>query len=95
MTARPQRAKVDWAEEMAALLDGRYKHRERITPVCDNRNTHTNGAFDKVFKPDRARDWMRRLWSATRLGSDQNPSSSGRGAASVLLRISLYRPRKL
>jgi len=68
---------VDWAEEVAAILEGRYKHCERVTLVCDNRNTNTNGAFDKVFEPAPARYWMRRLWSATCLGIDQNLSSSG------------------
>ena len=46
-TARPQRTKVDWALEVAHLLDTRYTDCERITLVCDNLNTHTKGAFTK------------------------------------------------
>jgi Family of unknown function (DUF6500) len=31
---------VDWAEEMARLLEGRYANCERVILVCDNLNTH-------------------------------------------------------
>jgi len=44
-TARKQRTKVDWALEMAALLDGRYKQAQKVIVVCDDLNTHTKGAF--------------------------------------------------
>ena len=44
-TARKRRTKVDWAEEVAGLLEGRYADCEKITLVCDNLNTHTPGAF--------------------------------------------------
>jgi len=44
-TARPRRTKADWAEEVAALLEGRYAHCPRVTLVSDNLNTHTKGAF--------------------------------------------------
>ena len=42
-TVRPQRTKVDWALEMAALLDTRYKQARKVILVCDNLNTHTAG----------------------------------------------------
>ena len=42
-TAREQRTKADWAQEVAALLDGRYADCERVVLVCDNLNTHTPG----------------------------------------------------
>ena len=29
--------------------------------MCDDGNTHTKGAFYKVFKPARVRNWVRRL----------------------------------
>ena len=61
VTARSQRTKVDWAEEVAAWLDGRYAHCERVTLVCEHLNTHTPGAFYKAFEPGRARDLVRRL----------------------------------
>lgn len=60
-TARPQRTKVDWAVEVAALLDTRYADCERVTLVCDNLNTHTMGAFYEAFEPERARGYLRRL----------------------------------
>jgi len=44
-TARPQRTKVDWALEVAQLLDTRYAECDRVTLVLDNLNTHTKGAF--------------------------------------------------
>jgi len=43
--ARQQRTKVDWAVEMAELLEGRYADCEKVVLVCDNLNTHTKGAF--------------------------------------------------
>jgi hypothetical protein len=60
-TVRPQRTKSDWAQEVAALLDGRYADCERVTLVCDNLNTHTPGAFYEVFPPDQARGYVRRI----------------------------------
>jgi hypothetical protein len=40
-TARPRRTKVDWAREVAQVLDTRYAQTPQITLVCDNLNTHT------------------------------------------------------
>lgn len=60
-TARPQRTKVDWAFEVADLLEGPYADCEKITLVCDNLNTHTKGAFYQAFKPEHARDLVRRI----------------------------------
>ena len=60
-TARPHRTKVDWAHEVAQLLDTRYAKRPRITLVCDNLNTHTKGAFYEAFAPEKAREYVRRI----------------------------------
>jgi len=60
-TARPRRTKVDWALEVAGLLDTRYVACDRITLVCDNLNTHTKGAFYEAFEPQRAREYVRRI----------------------------------
>ena len=60
-TARKQRTKVDWALEMAALLDGRYKQAQKVIVVCDNLNTHTKGAFYEVFPPANARTYVKRI----------------------------------
>ena len=60
-TARQSKTKVDWAVEMARLLDGRYQACEKVILVCDNLNTHTKGAFYEAFPPDQARQYVRRL----------------------------------
>lgn len=60
-TARPQRKKTDWAEEVAALLDGRYANCKQPTLVCDNLNTHTKGAFYEAFPADKARGYVKRI----------------------------------
>jgi hypothetical protein len=60
-TARPPKTKVDWAREMARLLEGRYVECESVTVVCDNLNTHTPGAFYEAFEPERARQLVRRI----------------------------------
>ena len=61
VTVRATKTKVDWAVEMARLLDGRYAHCETIILVCDNLNTHTKGAFYEAFPPERARHLVRRI----------------------------------
>jgi hypothetical protein len=60
-TARPRRTKLDWAHEVAQLLDGRYAHSRQITLVCDNLNTHTKGAFYEAFPAEQARAYVRRI----------------------------------
>jgi hypothetical protein len=60
-TARSQRTKVDWALEVAHLLDTRYADCERITLVMDNLNTHTKGAFYEAFPPEQARAYVKRI----------------------------------
>jgi hypothetical protein len=60
-TARARRTKVDWANEVAHLLDTRYRDREVVTLVCDNLNTHTKGAFYETFEPEQARAYIRRI----------------------------------
>ena len=60
-TARTSKTKVDWAIEMATLLEGRYAKSEKVILVCDNLNTHTKGAFYEAFEPRRARQLVRRI----------------------------------
>lgn len=60
-TAREAKTKVDWAWEMARLLEGRYRNCTKVTVVSDNLNTHTKGAFYEAFPPARARKLVRRL----------------------------------
>lgn len=59
--ARPRRTKVDWAIEVAGILEGRYAECEKVTLVCDNLNTHTKGAFYEAFEPERARKLVSRI----------------------------------
>lgn len=58
---RERRTKVDWAKEVGALLDGRYRESQKIVLVCDNLNTHTKGAFYEAFDPDQARTYVKRI----------------------------------
>ena len=61
VAVRERRTKVDWAVEMARLLEGRYAACAKVILVCDNLNTHTKGAFYEAFKPERARALVRRI----------------------------------
>ncbi len=60
-TARKRRTKVDWAQEMAALLEGPYAGCDKVCLVLDNLNTHTPGASCQAFDPARARELVRRI----------------------------------
>jgi hypothetical protein len=60
-TARTRRTKADWAIEVAHILDTRYADCAYVTLVCDNRNTHTKGAFYEAFEPDLARAYVKRI----------------------------------
>ena len=61
IAVRERKTKIDWAIEMAQLLEGRYMACEKVIVVCDNLNTHTKGAFYEAFKPERARQLVRRI----------------------------------
>lgn len=61
VAVRNTKTKVDWAVEMARLLEGRYANCPKVILVCDNLNTHTKGAFYEAFEPERARQLVRRL----------------------------------
>jgi hypothetical protein len=61
VSVRSRRTKVDWATEIARLLEGCYAHCEQVILICDQLNTHTKGAFYEVFEPQRARQLVRRI----------------------------------
>ena len=61
VAVRETKTKVDWAVEMAGLLEGRYAACPKVIVVCDNLNTHTKGAFYEAFEPTRARELVRRI----------------------------------
>ena len=58
---RPQRTKIDWAIEMEELLRTRYGAAKKVILVCDNLNTHTQGAFYEAFPPEKAYAILQRL----------------------------------
>ena len=61
MTVRDQRTKVDWAHEVADLMENRFRNARKVTLVCDNLNTHTKGAIYQAFPAERARRIVDRL----------------------------------
>jgi hypothetical protein len=61
VSVRQRRTKVDWAQEVEALLRTRYTSADKVILVCDNLNTHTKGAFYTAFEPVKARSLVQRL----------------------------------
>lgn len=61
VSVRDRKTKIDWATEIARLLEGRYVQCEKVILVCDNLNTHTKGAFYEALEPERARSIIRRI----------------------------------
>ncbi|MCF6228021.1 MAG: IS630 family transposase [Planctomycetes bacterium] len=58
---RKQRTAIDWAEEIAWLLEEQYADAPKVILVCDNLNTHKISSLYKAFEPERARRLARRL----------------------------------
>ena len=54
VSVRERRTKVDWAIEVAHILEERYADCEKVQLVCDNLNTHTKGAFYEAFPAQKA-----------------------------------------
>jgi hypothetical protein len=52
MAVRVTKTKVDWAVEMARILEGRYADCDKVILVCNNLHSHTKGAFYEAFDPD-------------------------------------------
>lgn len=61
VTVREQRTKLDWANEVRDLLNGRYADVSKVTLVMDNLNTHTMGSLYEAFPPAEARRLAQRL----------------------------------
>ena len=66
VAVRETKTKVDWAIEMARLMEGRYADAEHVIVVCDNLNTHTKGAFYGVLHPPGRASWSAASSSVTR-----------------------------
>lgn len=58
---RQRRSAVDFAAEIAWLLDDVYPGRSKVIVVCDNLNTHALSSLYRAFKPEKARELARRL----------------------------------
>jgi hypothetical protein len=56
-----RRTKVDWARNVAELLEVHYPAAPKICLVMDNLNTHTISSLYEAFPPERARALARRL----------------------------------
>jgi DDE superfamily endonuclease len=61
VSVRTHHTKVDWAQEMAKLLTGRYAKCEKVFLVCDHLATHTAGAFYEAFDAATARSLVKRI----------------------------------
>ncbi len=61
VSVRDSRTAVDWAEEVAWLLEEAYPQAQKVKLVCDNLNTHDIASLYKAFEPERARALARRL----------------------------------
>src|SRR5262249_61391468 len=62
VAVRERKTKVDWAVEMARLVEGRYADCAKVILVCDNLNSHTKGAFHETFRPQPARALRRHIY---------------------------------
>jgi hypothetical protein len=58
---RQRRTAVDWAQEIAELLETRYAEAEKVILICDNLNTHRISSFYKAFDPAKARRLAERI----------------------------------
>ncbi len=61
VSVRDRRTAVDWAEEVAELVEKNYPEVQKIILVCDNLNTHKISSFYKAFTPERARNIAKKL----------------------------------
>jgi hypothetical protein len=59
--ARPQRTRIDWAQEVDRLLTSDYPDAAKVILVMDNLNTHTLGSLYEAFPPAKARALAERL----------------------------------
>lgn len=61
VAGRDSRTRVDWAEEVAELLERDYPQAELVTLVCDNLNTHDVASLYHAFDAERAHRLTKRL----------------------------------
>ena len=61
LSVREHRTAVDWAEEIKYLVDEMYPEAEKIILVMDNLNTHKPSSLYKKYKPEEARQIIKKL----------------------------------
>src|SRR5215469_18075725 len=61
VSVRERRTQLDWAEEIAHLLDVDYPDAEVVVLVMDNLNTHKIGSLYEHFPAERAWAYAKRL----------------------------------
>lgn len=61
VTVTERRTRIDWAEFMRTLLEGRYREAEQVVLVMDQLNTHSVASFYEAFAPAEARRLAERL----------------------------------
>jgi hypothetical protein len=68
---RSQKTSVDWAQEIAQLLERDYPDACKVVLVCDNLNTHKSGSLYEAFAPERVR--LRSTFGGDRLEVHYTP----------------------
>jgi hypothetical protein len=61
VSSREGRTRIDWAEEVAQLLEQDYPHARCVTLVCDNLNTHDIASLYAAFEARTAHRLRTRL----------------------------------
>ncbi len=61
VAVRERKTALDWAQEIAKLLDEDFPEAEKVVLVCDNLNTHKIASLYEAFPPERARAYVSRL----------------------------------
>lgn len=58
---KSRRTRIEWAEQVKALLDEHYSHAPKIKLVMDNLNTHSIASLYQAFDPQTALRLAKRL----------------------------------
>lgn len=61
VSVRERKTAIDWAQEIALLLDEDFPQAQKVVLVCDNLNTHKVAALYQAFNPEQARKYVKRL----------------------------------
>lgn len=61
VTVTAQRRRVEFAQVVRELLEGRYKECDKLVLVLDQLNTHAPASFYEAFRPEEARRIVNRL----------------------------------